>query len=1099
MKKTTVREIRSTFGRFFAILAIIALGTGFFTGVRITTPAMVSMMNSFYQDKQLYDYRLVSTLGWEKEDAEAFRKASGVRYAEPSYSMDTVCLVREGEKVVKMISTPSEINKLQLMKGRLPENDSECVIDEDFTYALRIGDKLTFSAENDEDTLDSFRHDGFTVVGIVRSALYINFERGSSSVGNGSVDAFAYVLPEAFDMEAYTDIYVKFDNDSMIYSDEYNDFMELKKDKWEKLIQQQADARYERIVSDARDELQDGKLELADSRSDGLKELKDAKNELDEAEEKLNDAEKELNDSKKKLDDGEKELAEAKKKIDDGQVELENAKQQLDSTKIQLDESEQQIIEGEEEIRNGQAQIDAAKEQISAAEADIAMQANRLTYSKYDFDMSNSRALSMLDMLPTEQREMLIAALTQLQEAHDQLQAARDEVAANKQALAQQQSELDANRRALEAGRTELENGRSQYEEGLKEYNASLEEFNKGKKEYEDSLKEYQEGKKKYEEGLAEYEKGLKEYQEGLEDYQSGRKEFDDKISDAQKEIDDAEKDIDDIKHPDTFLLDRNTNIGYACFENDSKIVEQVARVFPVFFILVAALVCMTTMSRMVEEQRTQIGVFKALGYSNLSIMGKFLFYSGTAAIMGCIIGYALGTFFFPRIIWMTYKLMYIPLEIPYMFDHVLAAAAVIVSLLCSVGTTWIACRYELGETAASLMRPKAPKAGKRVFLEYVPFLWKRLKFLHKVSIRNILRYKGRLFMMILGIGGCTALLLTGFGIKDSIAGFADVQYEEIQISDSEISFKSSAEKKMRSLLDEKTDNYALLNSSSWDIIYGNKVKSITLKTVEDLSQLAPHMVFRSMNGEPLEMPQTGEALVSHSIAERYGAELGEEIILRNDEMKELHLKVAGIFENHVYNYVFISADTYNAQMDTDAEFNGAFINFPKNADKGKTAAVIAKNKNVTNLTMFSDVKVRMGNMMSSLDYIVLLIIICAAGLAFIVIYNLTNINITERIREIATIKVLGFFRRESSAYVLRENIVLTAIGVICGLGLGILLHKFVMHQIVVDLVDFRARIEPMSFVYSIILTFVFTFVVDLFMEIKLERINMAESLKSVD
>ncbi|HRU95968.1 MAG TPA: hypothetical protein P5092_00835 [Ruminococcus sp.] len=336
MKKTTVREIRSTFGRFFAILAIIALGTGFFTGVRITTPAMVSMMNSFYQDKQLYDYRLVSTLGWEEEDAEAFRKASGVRYAEPSYSMDTVCLVREGEKVVKMISTPSEINKLQLMKGRLPENDSECVIDEDFTYALRIGDTLTFSAENDEDTLDSFRHDGFTVVGIVRSALYINFERGSSSVGNGSVDAFAYVLPEAFDMEAYTDIYVKFDNDSMIYSDEYNDFMELKKDKWEKLVQQQADARYERIVSDARDELQDGKLELADSRSDGLKELKDAKNELDEAEEKLNDAEKELNDSKKKLDDGEKELAEAKKKIDDGQVELENAKQQLDSTKYSL-------------------------------------------------------------------------------------------------------------------------------------------------------------------------------------------------------------------------------------------------------------------------------------------------------------------------------------------------------------------------------------------------------------------------------------------------------------------------------------------------------------------------------------------------------------------------------------------------------------------------------------------------------------------------------------------------------------------------------------------------------------------------------------------
>jgi len=549
-------------------------------------------------------------------------------------------------------------------------------------------------------------------------------------------------------------------------------------------------------------------------------------------------------------------------------------------------------------------------------------------------------------------------------------------------------------------------------------------------------------------------------------------------------------------------VLGRNTNIGYACFESDSEIVAQVARIFPIFFILVAALVCMTTMSRMVEEQRTETGVLKALGYSEASIMGKFMFYSGLAAVIGCVLGFAVGTVLFPRVIWMTYELMYLNLPMRYLFDKKMAAAALAASLLCSIGTTWISCRVELRETAAQLMRPRSPKAGKRVLLEYIPFIWEKLKFLHKVSIRNIFRYKKRFFMMIIGISGCTALLVTGFGIKDSIAGFAEVQYDTIQTADAQAGFKTEngdIPENVRELLAEDADGYLPMYTGSWDLLYGKKVKSITLNAPEDYSDFGKYFDLHTESGETVSPPQEGEAVVSHSVSERYNVKKGDEIVLRNEDMKELHLKVTGVFENHVYNYVFTTFGTLEKQLGTSQELNSAYIDFPSDADVREAAKELSRNSSVTVVTQFQDLKVRLSKMMSSLDYIVLIVIVSAAGLAFVVIYNLTNINITERVREIATIKVLGFFRRETSAYVLRENIALTAIGTAVGLVLGIFVHRFVMAQIVVDMVEFSVRIKPESFVYSAVLTFLFNFIIDLFMEIKLERINMAESLKSVE
>jgi putative ABC transport system permease protein len=353
--------------------------------------------------------------------------------------------------------------------------------------------------------------------------------------------------------------------------------------------------------------------------------------------------------------------------------------------------------------------------------------------------------------------------------------------------------------------------------------------------------------------------------------------------------------------------------------------------------------------------------------------------------------------------------------------------------------------------------------------------------------------------MMVTGIGGCMALLLTGFGLKDSIAGFADTQYGEIQTADAAVSFLDEKYEKINELLTEKTDGFTMINHGSWDLLYEDRVKSIDLEAVEDFGNISEFMVFRDLEKQSISTPDLNEAIISHSISDRYNVEIGDEITLRDADMRELHLTVTGVFENHTYNLVYTTLETLEKQLNEDITPNKAFINFKTGETHGKQAADINKNSGIISVEQFAKTRDRMAEMMSSLDYIVILVIACAAALAFIVIYNLTNINITERQREIATIKVLGFFRRETSAYVLRENIALTFMGILAGIAIGIPLHSFVMSQIKVDIVDFSTVILPQSYIYSAVLTLIFNFVVNLFMEIKLERINMAESLKSVD
>jgi putative ABC transport system permease protein len=996
MKKTTLREIRESLGRYLAIMAIVALGVGLFAGLKITKTVMVGSADAFWQAQQLYDYRLVSTLGFEEEDVQALAQKADVRAVQGAMEADVLYTDEQGnDKVLKAHSILENINMLETVAGRLPESDTECVVDDHLYGEEVIGSKIVLSGDNDQDDLDSFRYTEYTIVGTVRSPLYVQFERGTTSLGNGSVSGFVYLLPEGFATDYYTDIYVKFEEDAQVYSDEYDAYMDEREAQWETYCEEQGERRYQSIMTEAEEELADAEQELADEKAEAEVELADAKQEL-------TDAEKEIADGEKKLEDGEQELADNK----------------------------EVIAQKERELADARAALEAQEAELASQEEALA-------------GMMQGQAAGMQYQMPADMaRQQLEAGKAQIEEGEAELRKARGQI-------------RDAGEE-IEESRQELADARQEVEDGWQEYN-------------------------------------------------DAKAEFDEKIADAEQKLADARAEIADIEKPDTYVLGRENNTGYVCFESDSSIVEGIANVFPVFFFLVAALVCMTTMNRMVEEQRTQIGVLKALGYGEARIMGKYLFYSGSAAFTGCVAGYLAGIRLFPLVIWQAYGVMYRFGGIVYAFDWATAVLCLAVSLLCSMGTTWASCRHELREVAAELMRPKSPKAGKRIFLEWIPFIWNRMKFLHKVSVRNIIRYKRRFLMMVIGISGCTALLLTGFAIRDSVTTVADRQFEEIQTYAVGVTLKDGVTKEDLSLLEELDQivannggDYGLAVETSMDLETADGIKSVKLIAAAEPESFGAYFDLHTPAGEPIAYPQAGEVVICNKLSERYRIRAGDTITLFNEDREELQAVVSGVCENYIYNYVYVNEETYR-KATGETGYQSVYVNLPAEADVYGVGASLMKAEHVTAVAVNRDMLLRVSRMMTSMNYIVFVIIACAGALAFIVLYNLNNINITERIREIATIKVLGFYKKETATYVFRENTVLTGIGCAVGLVLGRLLHIYVMHEVDIDMMSFDVHVEPVSYLLSILLTFVFTWLINRIMSGKLDKINMAESLKSVD
>lgn len=1109
MRKTTMREIRMSFGRFAAILAIVALGVGLFSGLKVTKSAMVYSVNEYLQEENFYDFRLLSTMGFSKEDVQELKDMPDVETAEGAVFKDILYENAQGnEGVIKAHSLTDGVNGLVLISGRMPQAPNECVVDSNLYSESDIGSRVVLSENNSQEDLDFFTFKEYEIVGIVRSSYYMNFERGNTSLGSGRVSGFMYLPEEGFDCDYYMEIFVAFAQEEAIYSSRYQDFIDAKEADWEKAAEGLADRRFAEVTEDAKQEILDAEAELAEKKSEAQAELDDAGQELTDGEEKLSDGEQALEEAKQEIADKEKELADGRAELAAWTEELNRQETTLQEKEQELKASETRLIQQEQSLNAKQQELEGAQVLLDSNRQSLTEQSAPLEAQYAELQQQESDILN--NPLYATNPELFEEALNQIHGGMQTLEGYLTPIRQGLAAIEEKQELLNAGMAQINAGRTQILEYWTQIADGKEQIADGKEQIADGKAKLAETEETIADGEAQIADAKAEIadketeiETAREELEEGRQEYSDAREEFETEVADAEQEIADAKRKLSELSGPEVYVLGRNTNIGYACFENDANIVEGIANVFPVFFFLVAALVCITTMNRMVEEQRTQIGVLKALGYSEFTIMSKYMIYSGSAAVIGCITGFLAGTHLFPYVIWTVYHIMYNLGDLSFVFDWKLALISMLVSLLCSLGTTWFSCRYELSEAAANLMRPKAPKAGKRVFLERIPFIWKRLKFLHKVSVRNIFRYKKRFFMMIIGIGGCTALLVTGFGIKDSIANVAVQQFEEIQTFDASVTFSEaqdvSAETEFAEESQAVAEQYLYAMEKSVDVEANNKVKSLNLVVLQDETKAAPFLNLHTPKKESVAYPQLGECVISDKIADSFKIKVGDTILLRDENMKEAEVTVSGIFENYVYNYVYLDAQTYQERFGQEPEYKTAYINFREGQDVYQASAALMKAEGVTGITVNADILERFDSMLSSLDYIVLLVIACAALLAFIVLYNLTNINITERVREIATIKVLGFYKKETSAYVFRENMVLTAIGSVLGLGLGYLLHSYVMHEINIDMIAFDIHISPFSYAFSILLTFLFAWFINRVMTVKLEKINMAESLKSVD
>lgn len=875
-RKNIFRTIGKSKGRFFAIMAIIVLGVGFFAGLKVTKPAMVATGNTYMREHKMYDFKLLSTYGFTEDEVIAMGETDGVISAEGSFSRDFIYISSDGkEAVLKAISVPERINTLNLRAGRMPESADECVLDA-YQYSEKmIGKELTIDESNSDDIQDSFKYSSYKVVGIADSPLYLNMERGTTSLGNGRLSGFVYIPSDGFEYEYYTEMYLQCQDSYDIYTAEYDDYIDSISDGIESELKAVADVRYTDLVN--------------------------------EIEEEYNNA---------------------------------------------VDEIYAQVTE----------------------------QVRQEMYSQ---------------LMATGLTEEMIDAM-------------------------------------FDSGELSLP-------------------------------------------------------QETIDDT-------------AEEIIADIE--MPELEKPEVYVLDRSSNTGYVCYDNDTDIVNGVARVFPVFFFLIAALVCSTTMTRMVDDERGQIGTFRALGYSNNAIMAKYLIYSGIAALSGCLIGYFAGTVIFPMAIWDAYHLLYGFGEgLEYYFSPSMLIISIAVSLICSMGTAFLACRNELRCMPADLIRPKAPAAGKRIFLEKVGILWKRMKFLHKVTARNVFRFKKRMLMMIIGISGCTALVVTGLGIRDSVSNIASFQYDEIEIHDMEATFKASITENdvsdINELLGDELEGMSELYKTAVEYHTENAVKTVYMVAANQ-DDMTGYMNFKLISGDK-SYPGTGQVMITEKLAEIADVSAGDTITFSDGNGKDVTLEISGVFENYVWHYAYVTPETYEKYFGESYEPNTMYVNLKSGADSYEAGAKLNDIESVMNVLVVEELKDRISDTMKLLDTVVWLVIGSAGALAFIVLFNLSNINITERVREIATIKVLGFYPRETGAYVFRENLVLTIMGIIVGLPLGVGLHGFVISQMQIDMVAFKAAILPLSYVISVITVLLFLKAVDIVMRRKIDVIDMAESLKSIE
>ena len=1154
MRKNLRQSIVKSLGRYIAIVAIIALGASMFVGLRMTKADMVATGQKYTDEQNMFDLRLVSAFGWGQEQLDALKKMAseaGLSDIEGLFYTDLIAHQGDAaeEAVYRFYTLPETVNRLVLVGGRMPENPEECLADGYHADDSILGTKVILSQSNEEDALDIVTETEFTIVGYVSTPLYMDMNRGTTSVGSGSIANYFFVPQETFDVDYYTEIHVTFPGEYAIYSDEYNDALDAMAEKLEPMVAPLAQERFEQVLKDAKEAYADGMEEYRDGMQEFREGKAEANRELQDAKQQLLDAEKELEDNEKLLIEGRDQLEEGKKTLEESEVTLAKSRAAYESGKAaaykQLNDSNLELMTSFQELSDEKEVLDAQALQLTTdlLEVNGAITEKELELAAIDGKIAQAEAMISLTDASIQSAQAMLELLqstgfvdtqrlAEIQAEIDEQNILRDGYVSEWNALNAQRAEfmpqldplyarraeLEAQQAALEAEQSAQAEAIATIAEGLlqitvmqsqmdNQFAAAEAQLKAGEAQLEAGKAELELREQELADGLALLEEGKQELADGWKEYEEGKAEAEQEIADAEAELADArqkladaKESIDNMTEGSLHILDRNTNVGYASLDSSSDIVAGVSKVFPAFFLLVAALVCITTMTRMVDEERTQIGTLKALGYSNGAIISKYMLYAGSSALVGCGLGVLLGSVIFPMILWEAYKIMlFISPTIVLTFDWGLCLAVVGAYTAVMLLVTWYCCHKTLGEVPAELIRPKAPAAGKQLMFEKLPF-WHKISFLNKVTIRNIFRYRQRLAMMMVGIGGCTALLLTGFGLRDSIVNIVDFQFEDITTYDMEVYFSEAQTEDDMEIFRKEMEPYVtdlmFYHQTSVEIDFDNQTREIyMISASEDIHRF----IDLHSGNKSLELPGRDEMLLSVGVAEALGVDIGDRVLLRNADMDVLDLTVSGIYYNHVYNYAIVAPQTIEGQWGTEPELQMAFIKVQDDRDPHEVTAEISSMDHVMNVSVSEDLADMVRSMMDALDLVVIVVVVCAGLLAAIVLYNLTNININERIREIATIKVLGFNAMETAMYIFKENLSLSVFGAFAGLFLGKLLLEFVMSEIKINMVWFLARALPMSYILSVVMTILMAVIVDFIFYFKLERINMAEALKSVE
>ena len=1205
MRKDFWREIQHTRSRFFSIMILVALSVAFLSGLKATAPDMKRTGDDYLDSLHLADIQVLSTLGLTDDDITSLRAQDKVEDAEGEYVIDAFASSDSLDAVVKVLSlTGRGINEVLLRDGRMPERADECVVEENMLslMSISIGDTITLTPG--DDLSDALAQDTYTVVGTVRSPVYLAVERGTSTLGSGTVKAYLYLPREAFTLDYYTAAYVRVSGAAEMtafYSD-YDDYIDAVIDELEPFGDARAQLRHDDLVDEATEKLDDAQKELDDAKA--------------EADEKLGDAQKELNDARRKLDDGWKDYYDGQQELKDARVELDDAKIELDDGEMQylngmeeyedaLDEYEKgraeyedglaQYEDGVKELESGEKELAAGRRQLESGERQLNSLAKTVTDaladsgSPYegapeklleDLGRGDSAAIAATDGALGGMRAQLTGGIAQTQSKIDEMQdqlvtvnTAIDQLSQippeymtpeQEQMLAEAQAakpQLEAGIATAQATKAELEENLSQLnsisasslaaskrelDEGWDEYYAGEAELDAGrkelreakrelddakaqlddapaqladaKKELSDARKKLDDGWKDYYDGEAQYADGIKElsdayteltdgerdYRKGLREYADGKAEADEKIADAQEKITDARRKVADIDSCEWYIFSRSYNPGYTGFGQDADRMANLASVLPIIFFLVAALVCLTTMTRMVEEQRVQIGALKALGYSRLSISWKYIGYGLLPSLVGGVLGLVIGYILFPKMIFTAYQIMYQMPDIELHAYTDISLFSVLAAVACTTVATLWACLATLRETPASLMRPRTPKAGKRVFLEYIKPLWRRMSFIHKVTARNLFRYQKRFWMTVIGIGGCTALIIAGFGMRSSLLFTMSRQYDELFHYSAQVTLADNALPEERAAVedflagDSRVVNYIPCAASSATVVTPSYSTTAYVEVMasDEIGKVVDLFDYKS--GDPITMGDEG-VYIDQKLSELLKVSVGDTFFLDGDVRGDV--TVAGIYEHYTGHFIYMTPGYYENALHADGEPNAYLLNFTSD-DTDTCNAIFEKLLDMSGVATTSRMRDTQDTYMHSMervDFVVVIIILAAAALAMVVLFNLSNINITERQRELATIKLLGFYDGEVSAYVYRENIVLTVFGILMGCFMGHWLHIYLVRSTEIDLMMFGRQTAPSAYVYAAILTALFSLLVNVLAHFKMKKIDMVESLKSAE